>query len=468
MRLVETHRMLRGSYACLSYCWGDSEIQLGQTTRDNLPRQLDGIPFHELPKTVIDAIRLCFKLGFRFLWVDRLCILQGDDRDWSEEASRMCEVYSRSALTISTPICKASSHSFLAERRMGYWRDNKPAIITHLEEGCKSSLWIFRTRPRRSNGPWFLEDDWQEFSYETNNEDNRWLSRGWTFQEWMLSPRVLHIDTMTMWDCFDGYANELNRRYMGKPRLIRDPGGFGRAVSWEFVVNEYTKRQVAHEEDRLPALAGLAARYAQATGHTYLAGMWLEDLPKSLLWGIPRYGQALGPGNRRAPSWSWASSNGPVVSGSSYERFTAMASISSVFCQYEPPGSLAVVQKGAWIDIEGRVRVVTEQKKVDTLHSDCSVKAGDEWWDVLPDHGNKCPDDAIAQENVYLLLIGNVYFGAGLFGSLFEALVLKECGWEDGRQCFERLGKADLTARGEEVRPPELGPSWEARMVRLV
>lgn len=467
MRLVETHRMLRGSYACLSYCWGDSEIQLGRTTRDNLSRQLDGIPFHELPDTVIDAIRLCFKLGFRFLWVDRLCILQDDDRDWSEEASRMCEVYSRSALTISTPICQDSSQSFLAERRMGYWRYNKPAVITHLEEGYKSSLCVFQDSPGRSNGPWFLEQDWITSSAWENNHDNRWLSRGWTFQEWMLSPRVLHIDTMTMWDCFEGYANELNRRYMGKSRLLRNPGEFGGGISWTSVVYEYTRRQVTHEEDRLPALAGLAARYAQATGHTYLAGLWREDLPISLLWRCERQ---QGPGNRCAPSWSWASVKGPVVSGLSLGEFTAMASISSVFCQYEPPGSLAVVQKGAWIDIEGRVRVVTEQKKVDTCHSDCSVKAGDEWWDALPDHGNKYPDDAIAQANVYLLLIGNTlylrYLGAALFG--YDALVLKECGWEDGRQCFERLGKANLTTRGEEVRPPEFGPSWEARMVRLV
>lgn len=125
---------MRGKYACLSYCWGVSKAQTGQTTRENLPRQLKGIAFQDLASTVVDAIRLCFKLGFRFLWVDRLCIVQDDNKDWLEEASRMCEIYSRSALTISVPICTESSQSFLDERQKGFREQNQFATITYEEE----------------------------------------------------------------------------------------------------------------------------------------------------------------------------------------------------------------------------------------------------------------------------------------------------------------------------------------------
>lgn len=449
---------MRGTYACLSYCWGDSKNQTGQTTRKNLPRQLRGIAFQDLANTVVDAICLCYKLGYRFLWVDRLCIVQDDNKDWLEEAAKMCEVYSRSALTISVPICVESSQSFLEERKKGFREQRQFATITYAEEESKlkRSTWIAAGNLSRQDGPWFLEKSWTSFSRAPNNSRNRWLKRGWTFQEWMLSPKVLHIDSITLWDCFHGYANELNRRHMGVASLIRDPRHFGKGVSWEWIVQEYSRRETSHEEDRLPALAGLAGRYAQATGHTYLAGLWREELPRSLFW------KGRGPASRRAPSWSWASMNGRVDFLRFFEIFTTRASIPATFCQYVPPDSISGVEN-AWIDVDGRISVVTEQEETR------GVKTGDEWWWTKPDEEYTYPDDAIAQASISLLLLGSEW---GMMSTKLthHALVLQESGWEDGRQCFRRLGVASMLTEYEEgdSRHPRLGPSWEARVVRLI
>lgn len=379
----------------------------------------------------------------------------------------MCEVYSKSALTISVPICTESSQSFLAERRKGFREQSQLAAITHKEgeSRFKSRSWFRKGHLSRRDGPWFLEDSWKNFAADSNHPENRWLDRGWTLQEWILSPRVLHIDSMTLWDCFDGYANEMNHRHMGKPFLVRNPTQFSAGISWDFLVREYSKRKVTREADRLPALAGLAARYARETGHTYLAGLWREDLPRSFVW------KGLGSANGCAPSWSWASLNGKVSFPEIPGDFIAKVSISSFFCQYNPPGSFTAVEK-AWIDVDGHVVVVMEQSE-DTFwdaeqreydSTDHKVNAGDGWWWDVLDHGGRHVDDAIAKASVYLLLLGSTTRHGH---SKHYALVLQECGWEDNRPCFRRLSLANLW-HPEWDAPPKFGSPWEARMIRLV
>lgn len=438
---------MQGTYACLSYCWGSSETQIGQTTCKNLSGYLRYIPFDELPPTVVDAILLCFKLGFRFLWVDRLCILQDSPKDWSEEASRMCEVYSRSVLTISVPLCKESSQSFLAERLRGFRREGKFLVIKHREDesNLRSSAWIdkrdyYFTHTSKHITPWFLEDDWKKFRSGVNLPRNRWLTRAWTYQEWMLSPRVLHIDSMTLWDCFNGYANELNGRYMGDPYLVRNPEEIERdlGLTWRRLVEEYSQRKLAREQDRLPALAGLAARHAQATGDTYLAGLWHENLHYWLLWEgqgrpLPRHKEAAP--SRHAPSWSWASVGRKVRFRDPEFNFETDASFVSVFCQYDPPDSLSTVQK-AWIDIECDVSAVTEQI---TDEQRMRVKAADSWWCAKLDYRGEDLEDLIGRGKMYML-----HLLPALETSTASVLLLKEHGWEDSLQCFQRMGHAHL------------------------
>jgi hypothetical protein len=60
-----------------------------------------GIPFKAFPKTLQDAILIAKRLDFRYLWIDALCIIQGDKEDWAEQAAVMTEIYQGSALTIS-------------------------------------------------------------------------------------------------------------------------------------------------------------------------------------------------------------------------------------------------------------------------------------------------------------------------------------------------------------------------------
>ena len=79
---------------------------------------------------------------------------------------------------------------------------------------------------------------------------------------------------------------------------------------WRLLVQEFTACGLTRATDRLPAIAGLADEYGKITGDSYIAGHWLEDLPRSLLWSVLKDGKRAKP--YRAPSWSWASIEGHI------------------------------------------------------------------------------------------------------------------------------------------------------------
>lgn len=75
------------------------------------------LPCHQLPTLFKDAI-LFFarKLGIRYLWIDALCILQDDSKDWERESAVMAEVYSNPYLTIAATRAVNPYSSLLEDR----------------------------------------------------------------------------------------------------------------------------------------------------------------------------------------------------------------------------------------------------------------------------------------------------------------------------------------------------------------
>ena len=104
---------------------------------------------------------------------------------------------------------------------------------------------------------------------------------------------------------------------------------------WVKLVEDYTRRKLTYGMDKLPALSGLARLIEQRTGDKYFAGLWkchiIEDLAwtvygRSLITAASAFGQGGDvltdlrgsvqvppPSTYRAPSWSWASLDAPVI-----------------------------------------------------------------------------------------------------------------------------------------------------------
>jgi hypothetical protein len=116
--LVENSPDSEGRYIALSYCWGKS-LPFTTTSRNlQKHKEVGGIKYTQLPKTLQDAIFLVRYLGIRYLWADCLCIVQDDKADWEREASRMAVVYSNAYLTIAATRASHCGEGFLHARKV--------------------------------------------------------------------------------------------------------------------------------------------------------------------------------------------------------------------------------------------------------------------------------------------------------------------------------------------------------------
>ncbi|KAF8246584.1 hypothetical protein K440DRAFT_631127 [Wilcoxina mikolae CBS 423.85] len=98
------------------------------------------------------------------------------------------------------------------------------------------------------------------------------------------------------------------------------------ALGWPAMVEEYTRRKLTYEDDKMPALSGLANAVYSLTGGSYLAGLWKDHIIEDVHWrtytrienSVQVYGgfkhvygakicDVTIPIKYRAPSWSWAS-----------------------------------------------------------------------------------------------------------------------------------------------------------------
>ena len=264
---------------------------------------------------------------------------------------------------------------------------------------------------------------------------------------------------MTLWYCFEGYGNELECRRMVSNPLLRAPSLLGTGILWCDIVQEFTRRKITKDTDRLPALAALAEQYREVTGKQYLAGMWLEDLPTTLLWR-PR-GKFESPTTYCAPSWSWASIEGPVrfLDKTPGCNDVPIATVTSTQCEYFPPGTLSTVTSG-WLDIEGPMTLVTGRRnegyKLSLFIHDASLDKYSSWWTRRGQYTG-CTEEDIAWSRIYLLQVVK----RRRFECSF-ALILQEVKDQSGgKDTFRRLGYARRVRCGGTH-------GWEDRSIRLI
>lgn len=139
-------------------------------------------------------------------------------------------------------------------------------------------------------------------------------TRGWAFQELLLSPRVLHFTTTAM--AFECDTCTVMERGPGSDSLFGFDQGRKRLVyaadssctkyydRWLQIVQSYSHLKLTYSSDRLPALSGIACLVATRTKDQYVAGLWKNDIVAGLLWYV---WPCRPPGTTYiAPSWSWA------------------------------------------------------------------------------------------------------------------------------------------------------------------
>lgn len=300
-------------YIALSYVWGASnqtpeQRAQRQLTKDNFSRltQVSGLDEVSLPKTVEDAVELTSRMGERYLWVDALCIIQDDIKDVSHQTSRMDLVYSRALFTIIAA-CGDDSESGLAGLP-GRERDIFKRSVRPSPEG----LHLAPTAGLFVNAPL---------------EQSTWNSRGWTFQERILSRRIMvFTSTQVFWICEKAMWDEEVILELAKPQVRVSSLAFGCNDEWDdghpkfsrqalatYIV-QFISRKFTFSADVLPAFLGVIHRYEHLNKEMIHWGLPTALFDQALVWqaGTDRredlHRIVCGDGQVHEvpyPSWSW-------------------------------------------------------------------------------------------------------------------------------------------------------------------
>ncbi|KAK4452578.1 hypothetical protein QBC34DRAFT_292928, partial [Podospora aff. communis PSN243] len=155
-----------------------------------------GIPFAALPKTLQDAITVCRRLSIRYIWIDALCITQGDEQEWKRESLKMADVFANATFAMAADSSDAVERGFLdgARRPHGSGRP-----------GCISPL------------------SWDE-------PLNR---RAWSLSEVIFPNRMVHFTSVEMvWEC-----NHIRRWECGRQEVIPDGNVSDSSISFRVLRN---------------------------------------------------------------------------------------------------------------------------------------------------------------------------------------------------------------------------------------
>ncbi|KAJ4206644.1 hypothetical protein NW767_002930 [Fusarium falciforme] len=273
------------------------------------------IPFTAIPTTFQDAIKLASTLDIQYIWIDSLCIIQDSKEDWDIEAAHMASVYSQAYVTISATAAKDSSAGLKQDSMLKH-----PCEITPTWTGFEDSEMPTTTTMRLIDRSAFCDQVLSQPLFR----------RGWVFQEWILSPKTLHVASDQLWwtsasdmtsggfashETCEGFAFDVKQQFtrtmpLGTLYLMGGKSAESLRPVWHQLLQDYLSRFFTFESDRLIAFAGIASLYqtlARVPPGSYLAGIWRQSLLRDLLWTV-RDGRKVSPPQKyRVPSWSWAS-----------------------------------------------------------------------------------------------------------------------------------------------------------------
>lgn len=273
------------SYVALSYTWGGTsgvkELQLERGNCKNLHEQGSLQKFDGIPDLILDAIKFCADMGEQYLWVDRLCIVQDDLDSKMHQINAMDRIYRMASFTLVAAVPPGIGLPGVAGR------PRKANISNHSR--------IFHPKLR------FFKDNFTSTVFKSI-----WNTRGWTYQEYMLSRRAIYI---TEWQAYWICLRHAFQEEIGEFGANYNPKEFYNFRTYATTVSSYTERILTFESDILNAFAGVGNQFAKEMGKPLLYGLPEQHFARALLWehasDVQKRYDAID-----IPTWSWAAWRG--------------------------------------------------------------------------------------------------------------------------------------------------------------
>ncbi|PMD31737.1 hypothetical protein L207DRAFT_408633, partial [Hyaloscypha variabilis F] len=272
------------------------------------------------PAIISDGMKATLRIGLRYLWADKYCINQNDPGDKHKQIRQMDKIYANAKVTI------IAATSVLVDGLPGVGRIERPS------QACLQLGGLILGRTLR-------EPHWIVGA-------SKWSTRGWTFQEGLLSRRrLIFTDEQVIFECNGMHCVEsrtlpldkMHDRETNRFKSTLPSGSFRRKTlgsdleDFMTYVSEFSERELRFLDDRLNAMRGIFHRFETAPFPVHqLMGVpvfppWVyhyreRDKPKvfarvnrtpeqgflvGLTWS---HGSNSATGTRipQFPSWSWA------------------------------------------------------------------------------------------------------------------------------------------------------------------
>ncbi|KAI1389610.1 heterokaryon incompatibility protein-domain-containing protein [Hypoxylon trugodes] len=175
-------------YLALSHCWGDAPFMT--LTSDNIANFRAKLPCEDLTfnQTFRDAFKVTLDLGYNYIWIDSLCIVQNSPTGshWTKECPKVGHIHMNSDCNVSATGYKDGLVGFLNQTAT-----NSPVMKLNIPD--VGIVYMYH----------------QTFHWELVQEEPL-MQRGWVLQEHFLAPRVLHFTPKGLfWECSTCVSSEI-------------------------------------------------------------------------------------------------------------------------------------------------------------------------------------------------------------------------------------------------------------------
>ncbi|KAF3014533.1 hypothetical protein E8E14_012437 [Neopestalotiopsis sp. 37M] len=234
-------------------------------------------------------------MGFEYLWVDAMCILQATEShpgDFETEAIKMRDYYANAECCISASLASDSSEGFLTERPLG--RFPISAVLLKLSNPSQS-LYLEVNESERNLSDILYETPLMQRGCSTFLEGS--------FERW----------TCYQYDHFRDLRAILSLR---DDRIITFDG-------WYLLLESVSQKALTYERDRMYAIHGVASLLIQRLQAEYFLGVFRPTIAQGLAWSHNAFDdddfdfvqlkprslmRPVVPVGKQFPTWCWASS----------------------------------------------------------------------------------------------------------------------------------------------------------------
>jgi hypothetical protein len=277
-------------WVALSYVWGPDDASASTKRTNNVGRYL--WPSY-IPRTVADAMTVTVDLGFRYLWCDAYCIEQNNNAHKADQIRNMDKIYRYAEFTIVST--GSSKHTGLPGVDCDRQSQYKVFSVDNRNIACLSRA---------------------SMDAYTRLQSSAWMKRGWTFQECLMSKRLLvftdvemsfYCDTASWTESIGGVEH-----IKDPSRVIWDDWGtklspvgsvdrtssasysdsiFHRHKNFMRLVAQYSRRELHFDSDALNAFLGVIeyaiSLYKAFVRHTLTSYTYIQVLVRNTALTLP-------------------------------------------------------------------------------------------------------------------------------------------------------------------------------------